>query len=402
MNRLLHGYNDANVRRVARILDNIGEGVNTSELYWKENQAYTSKQRSINDRAKMIQQVMKDNNITVEDLASVVKVDGIDFTVDELLYFKAAAEDVAYKEDGQEDYMAPTSKNAVMFGNMYSSPADLLYKQSLVEDDARMKERLEKGELTTEENNLRILGQLVTSPGTKTYIANCIERFTKVLAAANDLDEKYQKLLEAIQNDYAAQYDRMNRVSIDEFNAPVHRVKAYVPLVRLESNGDTNANQVKEDLLATMGGQSKQYVNKGMTQRRTSQGPLHQKPVQAGIYKTWSNSVERTEHFIAYAPYVRELNRVYKSRDAEYTRRYIENRYGAGMVKYIEDYINEIANPNANKIRNAGDELLRTLRGKTAPAYLAWKASAIIKQGATSPWPYMQFVNPAEYIIRIM
>lgn len=398
VNRLLHSYNDANVRRVARILDNLGEGINTNELYWKENEAYTAKQSSINSRAEMIQQVMKENGITIEDLASTVVVGDREYTIDELLYFLAASKDVAYDENGNEDYYAATSKNAVMFGNMFSSKEDLEQKAAWIALNDDINARIAKGELTQEEKELQVLGQLSTEPGTKAYKQACIDRFEEVLAAANQLEDKYQKLLEAIQNDYAQQYERMNKVSIDEFNAPVHRVKAYVPLVRLESNGDTNANQVKEDLLATMGGQSKQWVNKGMTQRRTSQGPLHQKPVQTGLYKTWSNSVERTEHFIAYAPYVRELNRIYKSRDAEYTRRYIEARYGKGMISYIDDYINEVANPTANKVRNAGDELLRTLRGKTAPAYLAWKASAIIKQGATSPWPFMQFVNPAQYL----
>lgn len=397
-NRLLHSYNDANIRRVARILDNTGEGINTNELYWKENAAYNAKEKSIKGRAELIQQVMKDNKITVEDLASIVTVEGRDYTVDELLYFLAASYDVAFDDNGKEDYYAATSKNAVMFGNMFSAKEDLEQKATWIELNDLMYNRIQTGQLTQEEKELQVQGLLDTQPGTTAYKNECIRRFEMVIAAARNLDDKYQALLKVIQDDYAAQYERMNKVSIDEFNAPVHRVKSYVPLVRLESNGDTNENQVKEDLLATMGSQTRQYVNKGMTQRRTNQGPLHQKPVQTGLYKTWSNSVERTEHFIAYAPYVRELNRVYKSRDAEYTRRYIESRYGKGMIKYIDDYINEVANPNANKVRNAGDELLRTLRGKTAPAYLAWKASAIIKQGATSPWPYMQFVNPAEYL----
>jgi hypothetical protein len=68
------------------------------------------------------------------------------------------------------------------------------------------------------------------------------------------------------------------------------------------------------------------------------------------------------------------------------------------MLDYIDAYISEVANPNAQNTRSTGAELLHILRGKTAPAYLGWKASAIIKQGLTSPWPYMQFVNPAEYL----
>ena len=387
---------------------------------WKENEAYTAKQRSINSRAAKIKEAMDRLGITPEELTKTVKVVSnnmydqfeFNFTIDELLYFLAADED--YQIDpkkiernakagliggDENDDSAATSRNAVMFGNMFSRSEDVMQKQIWEEEDKDMEQRIANDMLTTEEKQNLTLGLLDRTPGTSKYKEACRTRYNAVIAEAKKLDPKYQELLKVIQDDYANQYERMNQTSIIEFNAPVHRVKNYVPLVRLESNGDTNVNQVKEDLLATMGsGSGKQWVNKGMTQRRTNIGPMHQKPVQTGLYKTWSASVDRTEHFIAYAPYVRELNRVYKSRDAEYTRRNIENRYGKGMIKYLDDYINEVANPTANKVRNAGDELLRTLRGKTAPAYLAWKASAIIKQGLTSPWPYMQFVNPAEYL----
>ena len=60
-------------------------------------------------------------------------------------------------------------------------------------------------------------------------------------------------------------------------------------------------------------------------------------------------------------------------------------------------YINEIANPNATGQKTQLDKVVRMLRGKTAPAYLAWKTSGILKQAVTSPWPCLQYVNPVEY-----
>lgn len=408
INRILHGYTDANVRRVARILDNYSEGTNTTELYWKENEAYNAKTRSINSRVNEINNVLKENNITIDELNKELKQGNNTFTVDELLYILAADKDFAAKEDknGSEliddnDDYAATSRNAVMFGNMLSGTDFLEMKENLYQQDKELIDRINNNELTEEEQQLLATGQLITNPGTKEYIAIAHARYENALAFARNFvkeNPKYEALLNVIASDYAKQYDRMNQISIEEFNSPVHRVAAYVPLVRLESNGDTNANQVQNDLLATMGGQSKNWVNKGMTQRRVNMSPLNQKPVEMGLYKTWSKSVERTEHFIAYAPYVRELNRVYKSRDAQFTRQFIEGRYGKGMLAYIDDYINEVANPNANKVRNNTDAILRALRGKTAPAYLAWKASSIMKQAATSPWPYMQFVDPVTYL----
>lgn len=402
-------YGDANVLRVGRILDNYDEAENVMELYRKEDQCYNDKARAINIRNKNIERVMKENNITVEELTDYYKLGNHKFTVDELLFFIAADADheidpTKKKQEindpynlAQNDDYAPTSRNAVMFGTMFSSSDDLDFKEECRKEDEEMQKRLENNELTADEKNLNTLGILVKKPGTLKYLKACKSRYAQVLNLAYSLDEKYLKLLEAINKDYADQYERMNKASIEYFNIPVNRVKAYVPLVRLESNGDTNENRVMEDLLGSQG-IGKQWVDKGMTKSRVNIGPLNQKPVETGLYKTWNSSVERTEHFIAYSPYVQELNRVYKSRDAQYLRGYMENRYGKGMVKYIDNYINEVANPNQIAARNSLDNIVRSMRGKTAPAYLAWKASGIIKQAATSPWPYLQFVSPDKYI----
>ena len=412
LDRLIHGYSDMNMLRFARMLDNQSEGENVYMLYRREDECYNNKTRSINNRARAINEIMKANNITEGDLAKSIPVPSLntEFTVDELLYFLAADKDYAEDEtklakglfgiDANDDWAA-TSRNAVMFGNMMSDTASQEQKEKWVELDKQMKEAIENDTLTTEQKQLLAMGQLDKTPGTSAYISYCHAKWMEVLAAANSFiaeHPEYKALMEAIEADYASQYERMNEVSINEFNMPVHRVRAYVPLVRRESNGDTNVNQVKEDLLGAYGADAgKQWVNKGMTQRRVQMNPLHQKPVQTGLFATWGSSVDRTEHFIAYAPYVRQLNAIYKSRDASYTRRFIESRYGKGAVQYLDNYINEVANPNAGKVREAGAEWLHTFRGRTAPAYLGWKFSAIIKQGLTSPWPYMQFVNPAEY-----
>ncbi len=415
LNRLLHSYSDMNVLRFARMLDGQSEGENVRMLYRKEDDCYNAKQRSMNGRAEKIYKVMKDNNITEGDLAEVVKVPtlGTEFTVDELLYFLAADKDYAEDEkklqrglfgiDANDDYAA-TSRNAVMFGNMMSDMMSQEEKESWLQLDKDMEEALQNDTLTQEQKEQLATGQLDKKPGTTRYIMACHAKWEVVLGAANNYlstHPEYKALMEAIEEDYASQYERMNEISINEFNMPVHRVKAYVPLVRRESNGDTNENQVKEDLLG-VAGVGKQWADRGMTQRRVNISPLNQKPVQTGLFRTWGDSIERTEHFIAYAPYVRQLNAIYKSRDASYTRRYIESRYGNGAIKYLDEYINEVANPNAGRIRERGAEWLHVLRGKTAPAYLGWKASAIIKQGLTSPWPYMQFVNPAEYVAAAM
>lgn len=365
---LVRGYGGARLRSVARILDGQRDGVNVRELYVRENEAYNEKQRMIAERTAGVARVMRDNGIDLDDLFREVEISdfyngrGATFTVDELLFFREAAKD-------------EHSRAAVAYGNIGSMDALLDYKAECGAMD----------------------GADAARPGSRRFAAVCDGLLGKVLAEAEKLDEKYKAFATAVAEDYAEQYERMNRASIEEWNAPVNRVDNYVPLVRLESNGDTNENRVREDMLG-VAGMGRAGVDKGMTKSRVDIGVLHQKPVETGLYKTWADSLERTEHFIAYSGYVRELNAVYRSRDAGYTRRLIEGRYGREMTRYIDSYIDETANPDAAGARSELDNFVRNLRGRTATGYLAWKMSSIIKQLATSPAPYLQFVSPAEYL----
>lgn len=378
LGKILHGYSDANVLRVARILDGQQEGVNVSELYRRENECYIAKNFAINDRTSKIEKAMKDNGIKLNDLFQSVTIENfyknesVSFTIDELLFFLKAAND-------------DKSKQAVMYGNMMSGSVMQKYKQEFILQDENAQ-------------TLDMVGEDL--PGTHAYKEICEMLFNKVLEKAETLEKKYIDFANAISEDYKTQFDRLQEASIQEFNTPVWRENNYIPLVRLESNGDTNHNRVKEDLLGILGSgtNSKQWVNKGMTQKRIEISPLYQAPVETGLYKTWCDSVERTEHFIAYSGYVRELNRVYKSKDARFTRRFIEDRYGKGMLEYIDNYINEVANPNASAALSDMDRIVKVLRGRTAPAYLAWKTSSMIKQTLTSPWPFVQFMSPAKYL----
>lgn len=381
INRILHGYGDANIRRVARILDNYTEGTNTNILYWKENDCFNRKSRAMQQRENTINTAMKNTGVTLEDLYNKVTIDNFykgesrTFTVDELLYYLAA------DKDGN-------SRDACAYGCMIDEKYRDTYR--IMDEKTKDADRMK----TTDASG----NELIASEGTLAYMSDCNALFDKILTEAQKLDKKYLDFSDAVADDYAIQFDRMNKLSIEEFGIPVWRVEKYVPLIRLESSGDTNQNRVREDLLGTSGVGAKTWVDKGMTQKRVAISPLNQKPVQSGLYTTWVDSVERTEHFIAYAPYVRELRRIYTSRDAAPTRQWIESRYTKGMLNYLDDYINEVANPNANSAQSSLDQVCRALRGKTATAYLAWKASSVVKQALTSPAPFMQFVNPKEYL----
>ncbi|MBQ3825298.1 MAG: hypothetical protein II811_04100, partial [Spirochaetaceae bacterium] len=359
LHRLLNGYGAMNMKRFARMLDNGENGINTTLLFDMENDCFNKEHRAIEERSSKIEAVLEKTGLTTADLAQFVTVDfggeTQEYTIDELLYFKAASLD-------------EKSHYAVMCGNMFDETVKAQYRDTPEKQQA--------------------------------YLEKCRAKFAKVLEAADKAMQKKPALAEfaeAISRDYDEQYQRMDEVCKREFHTPMGRVEHYVPLVRLEANGDTNENKVKADMLGLTGSVANVNVDDGNRKQRKDISPTNQKPVEIGLFKTWNNSLNRTEHFIAYSGYVKELHRIYNGRDGAKTRMYIENRYGKNALQYIRDYINEVANPDISSTLSDLDRVIRTLRGKTAPAYLAWKMSGIIKQFCTSPYPFMAYVNPKEY-----
>ena len=411
-NRLRHrGYADATILRVARILDGDKEGTNTDLLYYRADESYNSKHKNIRKRQAKIDKALIDNNIKVEELYKQITIPNLidnkdtSFTIDELLFFLAANEDKPQREIEADEKII----NALLGKDKKTEKELNSIKEKLEEeefDGGSAYEAVVYGNMASnsEKNNLRdainsnTLSEKDLIDMQLDYRSFCKARFERVISVAKQLDPKFLNFAKAIQEDYAVEFDRINKASIEEFNQPVWRVEKYIPLIRLGQSGDVNENRVKEDLLGTSGMQNQNWVNKGMTQKRIRINPWNQRPVETGLYKTWLDSVDRTEHFIAYSGYVRELNRIYKSRDANGNRGLMEAVFGKGMVRYIDDYINELANPTPTAQRTSLDKICRTLRGKTAPAYLAWKMSGIIKQFCTSPWPYLQYINPIDYI----
>lgn len=421
MNSILHGYHDANIRRVARILDGYNEGTCTAMLYWKENECYTRQETSKNRRIAKVAEVMAANNIDVSELYKEVEInykgEKKRQSIDKLLFIaQAVANNEAYRAE-QTKQGIPANRQeeesgyqAVVYGCLMTASE----KQKYIDLDNGLKEQEEarKAELalayqTGDEEKIKELQKVslethddngnLLLPGREKIKQICKERLDEFMKEYDKLDPKFKALQEAIAADYDHEFERINRASVEEFNMPVWREKWYLPLIRKGATGDTHEARVRADLMGTIAGTGKAGTEKGFTQKRVRIAPEHQTPVELGLYSTWADSVTRNEHFINYASYVRELNRLFANKDAQPLMQEIQDRYGRGMKNYIDSYIKEVANPNAGEPVKEFDKVIRFLRGSTAPAYLGFKASSVIKQALSSPAPFMQFVSPVEY-----
>jgi len=362
----LFSYSDMNIYRYTRMLDNdTVNGANQAALYRAASDAYNQEKSAVDARTERITKLMKDLKITETELWEKTPEINLgegerehhQFTRAELLGFISATRD---------DY----SRHAVMFGNLLSEQERVKYHD---------------GEVTEEELTL-----LKDKAG---------ERFARVQAAAQKLIEEnphYQKLLDAIEEDFTAGGKRLSEALVRYNNNFMPMVEHYFPMMR-EAMPNSRAADAKtaRELMGSAGGAFSLYVEKGFTKGRIEIPAQYQTAINLDLLGVWTESVNKEEHFIAYGQLVKDLNQIYKQN--RQVRDTIQRRYGRAAVNYIDKYISELANPRTEGTKPELDKIIRAVRGNTAAAYLSWKTSSIVKQFITSPAPFFAYMNPIEY-----
>ena len=225
-------------------------------------------------------------------------------------------------------------------------------------------------------------------------------RYSAVLAEAKRLmaaDARLKATVEYLQAEYKKEGVRLREHNITVNNAVTEIRDNYFPMQRLEVSGEEDARQTQKKIIGEYATGTRHGVGKGQTKARIDIGKANQMPINLAALTTYFSSVEANERLYAYDAYAQKLNRVIKGYEAKNFRRTLENAYGSEAVRYLDKQVNTIIDPTAGRVYSDSDKLLRVIRGNTAAAYLGFKLSGIIKQGITSPAPFMQYVNPIHY-----
>ena len=225
-------------------------------------------------------------------------------------------------------------------------------------------------------------------------------RYSAVLAEAERLmaaDARLKATVEYLQAEYKKEGVRLREHNITVNNAVTEIRDNYFPMQRLEVSGEEDARQTQKKIIGEYSTGTRHGIGKGQTKARIDIGKANQMPINLAALTTYFSSVEANERLYAYDAYAQKLNRVIKSYEAKNFRRTLENAYGSEAVRYLDKQVNTIIDPTAGRVYSDSDKLLRVIRGNTAAAYLGFKLSGIIKQGITSPAPFMQYVNPLHY-----
>ena len=225
-------------------------------------------------------------------------------------------------------------------------------------------------------------------------------RYNAVLAEAERLmadDVRLQAVVTYLKDEYKKEGARLREHNITVNNTLTEIRADYFPMQRLDVLGEEDARQTQKKIVGEYATGTRHGVGKGQTKARIDIGKANQMPINLAALTTYFSSVEANERLYAYDAYAQKLNRVIKGYEAKNFRRILENAYGSEAVRYLDKQVNTIIDPTAGRVYSDSDKLLRVIRGNTAVAYLSFKLSGIIKQGISSPAPFMQYVNPVNY-----
>lgn len=221
------------------------------------------------------------------------------------------------------------------------------------------------------------------------------ERYRQALKQATLIlqEEGLMPLVDAIKEDFASQGSRLQKMMIDVFNTPMRMEEHYLPIRRQDLTGQDMAADFADSLFNTNNSGIMHNPEKGFTITRQRIRPRQQKATNMSLYSVWKQSVQQQEWLIENAAYDRKLHRVFMNSELSNA---INSAYSPDLYKEITDYIDMIANPYRTPRMENQDRILRFLRGNLAAAYLGFKASGIVMQALTSPWPFLSDVSIAE------
>jgi len=349
-------YKTLNMARKAQILDNGRKAMAYKLLISEKRDIQDAEYRAIRNRIKKIDALMEKLKVKPEDFYEQFTLDikGLQdstYTLAQLIY-------------GVKAQLEERNRQAFAYGNLVN--------------------QIEKSNYTDEQ---------IEEIGDRRY-----QQFTEQAQKILDGRQNVMKIAEAIWEDWQDRdnFDRLNRAAIEEYNQPVNPVQFYMPIARKDFNGTELSQKIANDIYNMNAGKGMTSVEKGMIKDRITISARNQQPVDADYFKLWSDSVAEQEHFIATNAYVRKLNRIFKAHGSKDLQAYIQSVYGNGMLTDINNFINEVANPEVSNDTQGINRYLSILRGALYPAYLAFKASSVILQMITSPAPFLREVGPLE------
>lgn len=306
-----------------RIFDMLDGGKNFAGRMFKffyeiTNDNYNREIQNVDARTEGVRRKMQELGISLRDMASKRMIDGVAYTVDEMLTVYAGWKNWAHQQK-------------IRFGGIQTR----YNKKPITVDDAlygKMMEQLSENQKTWADTIIAEYGQ------------NAFDRLRNSVIAAENRDMGYE------ENYTPAPAANRQYVSTEE---------------------ELLAEMSFRHFIRTVG------PSKGMTIQRQDIPPEHQNPIRSGLTELWFESVKKQEHYINNALHIKDMQAMLRNKEL---RTAITDKFGDSMAKTVDDYVARIANPNFYKTYDEISRISKVLRKNAAMAYISWNFSSVFNQ----------------------
>jgi hypothetical protein len=263
----------------------------------------------------------------------------------------------------------------VLYGNLWSNDERLYFESAADKEDAGSRK------------------EMIDAIG--------IEKEEKLWAAIkSNLNKEDMQIVEAVRNDFEAHYDELRSTYETMFNQIMEGQDNYLPIIQTEGNSAMGDKQQEVEALVQGAYSVRVHPDKGMTHARVHIGETHQSAIETDIFKVFFAGVEREEHFVKMAPYIRRLNNVLHGRSNRSValQERLKQMYGSWAVDDMHNYMNMMGLSPSAKMQDSTSSLqslLRVMEGSAGAAMIAFNVPAWLAQYPQTIAPFFTRANPA-------
>lgn len=316
-----------------RLMDWIGNGHGKFNSAWTKyfieavNTAHDEYLRLRGDRYEALDKVLKANGLKKYDFGRVRVVDGIEYTVDEMLSVYALLKN----EKGTK---------ALLYGNFKGlGDSALAHAAHIVQS------------LTREEINVA----------------------------------------DAVLDDYEKHFDRLNRRFIEVYNEAMVKEEHYSPMKRLEytsAQGLIDAESAETIEGRSIAAGRLAGLDKGFTIQRLEISEEHQQPVDLGLLSMWADQVTVQEHMYAFAQLTGDLSSVLLKRNevnGMTMAKAIRMKYGTEAWNSVVGYTNIVTQNEARLAHSVMNGVTKHFIRGMSVTYLGLTLGSRLKQITSTP-----------------
>jgi hypothetical protein len=230
-------------------------------------------------------------------------------------------------------------------------------------------------------------------------IGNDKETILRTTVEQANINQHDIDIAKAIQGDFNAHFEELRTAMAYLYNQYVEPEQNYLPAYIVTGVFSQDTREKTWEALTYGQHQFRISPDKGMTHSRIYIPPHLQMGVNDNIFEVYERGVEKEEHFIKMAPYIKELNGIFRGRNNESTRLQtrLNEMFGKWATERLMTHINlQGYSPSArtSQVVDGAAQTVRLLSGNVAAATIGLNIPSWLAQYPQSIAIAFAYSNP--------